>query len=238
MSRKLLTEFIGTFFLVLTISLAVAALRDLNAVYMAPLAIGLALMAMVYMGGPISGGQYNPAVTLGVFLTRNMPAKDVAPYMVVQVIAALAAAGLGLFLTGQHPAPIPAVAKVLELSPVPGETITTVKQVAPTIVGALIVELLFTFALVIVVLNVACTPKCAGNGYYGAAIGMTVTAAIYAGAWISGGAFNPAVGIGLCVVDGIKGGPSLNHVWLYIVGPVLGAVLAAAVYKAQHGKAA
>lgn len=236
MSKKLLTEFIGTFFLVLTISLAVTRLKDVDALFLAPIPIGLMLMAMVYMGGHISGAQYNPAVTLGVFLSKNMPAKDVGPYMVVQVIAAVAAAWLGFFLTGQHPAPMPGAAKILELSPVPGQTVAAIKETAPTIMGAVIVELLFTFALVIVVLNVACTPKCSGNSYFGAAIGLTVAAAAYAAAWISGGAFNPAVGIGLCVVDGLNEGASLKYVWIYLLGPFAGAVLAAVVYKAQHGK--
>lgn len=234
---KLLTEFIGTFFLVLTIALAVTLAGPL-----APIAIGLMLMTMVYMGGPISGGQYNPAVTLAVFLSKNMPAKDVGPYMVVQVLGALAAAGVGLMLTGMHPAPMPAAAVSLAAA-VSDATAgaagaTTPASAGPSLMAALVVEILFTFALAIVVLNVACTPKCSGNSYFGAAIGLTVAAAALAGGPISGGAFNPAVGLGLCTVDGIKGGPSLSYVWLYIVGPVLGAVLAAVVYKVQHPRPA
>lgn len=232
---KLLTEFIGTFFLVLTIALAVIYTGPL-----APIPIGVILMVMVYMGGPISGGQYNPAVTLGVFLSKNMPVKDVAPYMVVQIVAALAAAGLATSMTGLHPAPSPAAVQSLAAAvsdATAAATGGTPANPGPTMISALIVEILFTFALVLVVLNVACTPKCTGNSYFGAAIGLTVMAGAFAGGPISGGAFNPAVGIGLCTVNKIGGGDALGHVWLYIVGPLAGGVLAAVVYRVQHRKA-
>lgn len=231
---KLVTEFIGAFFLVLTIALAVTYTGPL-----APIPIGVILMTMVYMGGPISGGHYNPAVTLGVFLTRNMPAKDVGPYMVVQVLAGLAAAWVGLMLTGAHPAPMPAAtslaAAVSQAAAVPAAG--TPANPGPGLMAALAAEVLFTFALALVVLNVACTPKCSGNSYFGAAIGLTLMVGAFAAGPVSGGAINPAVGIGLCAVDGIKGGSSLGHVWLYIVGPLAGGALAAGVYRVQHARA-
>lgn len=231
---KYVTEFIGTFFLVLTIALAVTYAGPA-----APIAIGVVLIAMVYMGGPVSGAHYNPAVTTGIWLTRKMPTRDVLPYVVAQIGGALAAALLAHLMTGMHPAATPAAARATAalsevLAKAPDGTVSTVKSLSPTIIDALIVETLFTFALVMVVLNVACTTKCEGNSYYGVAIGLTIMAGAFAGGAISGGAFNPAVGLGLCTVDAINDGGSLRYVWLYVVGPVLGAVIASIVYRMQH----
>ncbi len=102
--------------------------------------------------------------------------------------------------------------------------------------GALLVEILYTFALALVVLNVATSPKTEGNSFYGLAIGFTVVVAAFAGGSLSGGAFNPAVGIGLTVGHMMFGGGSLTHLWLYLVGPLVGGALAAVVYKFQHAE--
>jgi hypothetical protein len=122
---KLLTEFIGTFFLVLTVGLTV-----LNGTPAAPLAIGSALMVMVYMGGHISGGHYNPAVTLSVLLRGAMERRDVVPYWVAQVAGALAAAAIVQVVTGSTFAPAPGVDS--------------------STLAAVLVEVLFTFALCLV----------------------------------------------------------------------------------------
>src|SRR5207248_2549721 len=100
-----------------------------------------------------------------------------------------------------------------------GLTVLGGTQFAPIAIGAtLIVEVVFTFALVLVVLNVATADATAGNSFYGLAIGFTVLAGAFAGGPISGGAFNPAVGLGPTLVDSLfGGGTSLGHVWLYIV---------------------
>lgn len=205
---KLLTEFLGTFFLVLTIALGIT-----HAGAMAPLAIGVGLIALVYMGGHVSGAHYNPAVSLGALLTRNMPARDFVPYLIAQILGGVAAGAVALVLTGEHPAPVPTTA----------DNIT-----------ALLNEILFTFALVLVVLNVACTSATKGNSYYGVAIGLTVMAGAFVGGPISGGAYNPAVGLGLCAIDALRGGSSLAHVWLYLVGPFVGAILAAGAFTIQN----
>ena len=208
--RSYLTEFIGTFFLVLTVCLTV-----IGAVPMAPLAIGASLMIMVYMGGHVSGGHYNPAVSLAVLLRGKLPATEFLAYVVSQVGGAIAAALIAYVITGKTFAPAPA------------DSATTT--------AALLVETLFTFALALVVLNSAVSTKTQGNSFYGLAIGFTIVVAAFAGGSISGGAFNPAVGTGPTLVNAFLGGGSLAHWWLYLVGPFLGGALAAAVFGIQEG---
>jgi aquaporin Z len=202
------TEFIGTFFLVFTIGLSV-----LSGSPMAPLAIGTSLMVMVYMGGHISGAHYNPAVTLAVYLRGKLESKEILPYWIAQVVGALAASA--------------AVKVILNdtFAPAPGET--------ATVTGALLVEVLYTFALALVVLNVATAEKTSGNSFYGLAIGFTVMAAAFAGGGVSGGAFNPAVGIGPTVIHATMGDGGFGHLWLYLAGPFAGGALAAMVFKIQ-----
>ena len=98
----------------------------------------------------------------------------------------------------------------------------------------LLIEFLFTFALALVVLNVAVSKRSQGNSYYGLAIGFTILVAVSAGGAISGGAFNPAVGLGLGLIDGLMGGAPMGHLWLYIVGPVLGGIVVAMVFRFQE----
>lgn len=205
---KYLTEFLGTMFLVLTIGLTVLAGSA-----MAPLAIGASLMIMVYMGGHISGGHYNPAVSLAVMLRGKLPAAELAPYMVAQVLGAVVASLAVYLIMGQTFAPAP--------SP------------TASVVAALLVEVLYTFALALVVLNAATSDKTTGNSFYGLAIGFTVVVAAFAGGGVSGGAFNPAVGLGPTIVHALMGGGSFSSLWLYLVGPFVGGALAAFVFKVQ-----
>ncbi len=200
--KNYIVEFIGTFFLVLTIGLTVI---DPGAGGFAPLVIGTALMVMVYAGGPISGGHYNPAVTLAVWMRGKCVTKDVVPYMVVQLIAgAVAAVVVGFFKPAAPPVPA-----------------------SPEVAKALLNELLFTFALCYVVLNVATSSKSAGNSYFGLAIGFTLAMGAFAGGAISGGAYNPAVAVGITVM-GLSAAPSI---WIFFVANFAGGALAAAVYK-------
>lgn len=210
--KKYLVEFIGTFFLVFTIGMSVIAP---GAGALAPFAIAAALMVMVYAGGHVSGGHYNPAVTIGVWLRGKCPAADVVPYIGAQMAAAAAASfAVQALKTGL-------VTKAAAL----GGALT------PAILPALLVEFLFTFALVWVVLNVATAKGTAGNSFYGAAIGLTVLAGALAGGSISGGAFNPAVALGLCLM-GLVGWGSL---WIYLVACFAAAIAAATAYKAVNG---
>ena len=200
--KNALVECLGTFFLVLVIGLTVIAP---GAGAMAPLAIGTMLMVMVYAGGPISGGHYNPAVTLAVWLRGKCETKDVPLYVGAQVAGAVVAALLvGLCKRG---------------------SIVTAAQLA--VLPAFLIELVFTFALAYVVLNVATTKKAAGNSYFGLAIGFTVMAAAYAGGNISGGAFNPAVAIGITLM----GLSAVGNLWIFLVGNLAGGALAALVFR-------
>jgi aquaporin Z len=205
---RYLTEFVGTFFLVFTIGCSV-----LVGTPMAPLAIGASLMVMVYMGGHISGAHYNPAVSLGLVLRGSFAASEYGAYVAAQLLGAIVASLAVWLVTGRTFVPAPAM--------------------GASIVAALLVEILYTTALVLVVMNVATAPATAGNSFYGLAIGFTVGAGAFAGGPISGGAFNPAVGLGPALIHAIIGRGSITHVWLYIVGPCIGAAVAASIFKVQ-----
>lgn len=206
---KYITEFIGTFFLVLTIGLSVLSGSNL-----APLAIGSSLMIMVYMGGHVSGAHYNPAVSLAVLLRGKLDAKDFIVYVIVQICGALAASAAVYLILGKT------------FAPAPSETANCL--------GALLVEILYTFALCLVVLNAATSKATEGNSFYGLAIGFTIVVAAFAGGPVSGGAFNPAVGIGPTVINALKSNGTWGNLWLYLVGPFAGGVLAAVVFKIQE----
>ena len=208
--RNYLTEFIGTFFLVLTVGLTVV-----GEVALAPLAIGASLMVMVYMGGHVSGAHYNPAVSLAVLLRGKMSsAGEFVGYVASQITGAVVAALVVYGVLGESFVPAPAE--------------------QASITGALLIEILYTFALALVVLNSAASAKTHGNSFYGLAIGFTVVVAAFAGGPISGGAFNPAVGLGPALVHAMVGGGPVGHVWIYLVGPLAGGALAAVVFGLQE----
>lgn len=205
---RYVTEFAGTFFLVLTIGLSIV--QD---VVPAPLAIGAVLTVMVYMGGHISGAHYNPAISAVMVVRGRLPQRELLPYSAAQILGAAAAALTVRALTGDYFAPAPA----------PGVPWAT----------SLTAEILFTFALSLVILNVATSPRTEGNPYYGLAIGFTVMAGAFAAGGISGAVFNPAVGTGPILVALADGGP-VGALWLYWAGPLAGALLALPVYRLQH----
>ena len=199
---KYLTELIGTFFLVLTIGCTVVA--GASGV-IPPLAIGSILMVMIYAGGHISGGHYNPAVTLAVAIRGRCASSDVVPYMAAQFIGAVLASATVHYLKAG----------------------AELKAFVPPILPAFLVEFLFTFALCYVVLNVATSKATAGNSFYGLAIGMTVLTGAFAVGAISGGAFNPAVAVGIAVM-GVLAWQSL---WVLLTATFLGGVVAALIFK-------
>jgi aquaporin Z len=200
--KKYIVEFIGTFFLVLTIGMCVLK-PDVGG--FAPIAIGASLMVMIYAGGHISGGHFNPAVTLAVTLRGRCKSSDVLGYLVAQVAGAAVASMIALFLKG-HPETTPG-----DLAAGP----------------ALLAEFIGTFALAYVVLNVATSKNTAGNSNYGLAIGFTVTVMAFALGGISGGAFNPAVAVGIIVMHLAKA----SNLWIYLVGNFAGGALAAVTFR-------
>jgi aquaporin Z len=200
---KYVVEFIGTFFLVFTVGMTV--IDPGGAGPMAPLAIGSALMVMIFAGGHISGGHYNPAVTLAVWIRGRSTAMDAVIYWVVQVLAGLVAAFVVLYMKG-HPA-VTAKALVVDRS--------------------LVAEFLFTFALAYVVLNVATAKGTSGNSFYGLAIGFTVLTGAYAVGGISGGAFNPAVAVGITAMGLSK----LANLWIFLVADLAGGAAAGLVFR-------
>lgn len=202
--NKLMTEFVGTFFLVLTIVLSVSFGGVL-----APVGIAIMLIALVHFGGPISGAHYNPAVTLALFVRGKCKAGDVPTYVLAQLLGAGGGAAVGAMLAG---APV---------IPAPGEGVS--------LINAAIAETLFTFILSAVILNVATLKKTAGNQYFGVAIGLTVGAAAIAIGKVSGAVLNPAVGVGLCAVGG-----KMQHMPLYIVAPLGGGLLAGLFFRVQN----
>ena len=203
--KKYLVEFIGTFFLVFTIGNVVIAP---GAGLFGPLAIGFVLAAMIYAGGHISGAHYNPAVTMAFWFRGKMNSRDVFPYMVTQTVAGVLAALAVLFVKGAS-----------ETSPM-----------EISILPALVAETLFTFALCLVILEVATSKATQGNSYYGIAIGFTVMAGTYAVGSISGGVFNPAVAVGIIIMGIVD--PS--SIWIYLCANSIGGFFSVAIYKLIH----
>jgi aquaporin Z len=194
--RKYVTEFIGTFFLVLVVALTGNAL-----------AIGAVLMVMVFAGGHISGGHYNPAVTLAVLIRGKVSSTDAIIYIVAQIIAAAVAALIARWYVG-------------DLS-------VMTMELDGRILKAFVSELLGTFALAYVVLNVATSKGTTGNSFYGLAIGFTVFAMASTFGSISGGAFNPAVAIGATIIEAF----AFKNIWIYLVACFGGGFLAALLFN-------
>jgi aquaporin Z len=195
--KKYITDFIGTFFLVLTVGLTGN-----------PVAIGAALMVMIYAGGHISGGHYNPAVTLAVLIRGKISSTEAMIYMGSQLAGGVAAALIvGVF----HELPAEAHQDL-------------------NVTKAIIAEVLGTFALAYVVLNVATAKANTGNSYFGVAIGFTVLAMASCFGTYSGGAFNPAVAVGASVMKAFE----WSNIWIYLVGCFGGAALAAVIFKMNN----
>ncbi len=201
--NKYICEFIGTFFLVFTVGSTVI---DGGSGVIPPLAIGSMLMVMIFATGHISGGHLNPAVTLAVWLRGKCETSDLPGYWIGQIAGGLAAAFLVLFMKGQ-----PVVTPLAIASPI----------------VPMIAEFLGAFAIAFVVLNVATAKANQSNSFYGLAIGFTVVASAFALGNYSGGAFNPAVAIGITAMGLVK----LSNVWIHLVGNFAGGAAAALLFK-------
>jgi aquaporin Z len=204
-SRKLVVELTGTFFLVFTVGAGVRGGSSL-----APVAIGAVLMVMVYASGHISGGHLNPAVTVAALVRGRIRLGEAAGYWVAQLAGGVLAALLVRTIVS------PGSARTLVLS---GQ-----------LTAAFVAELIFTFALAYVVLNVATSKDHPDNSFYGLAIGFTVLAGAVAVGGISGGAFNPAVALGGAVM-GLFGWSTL---WVYIVAELVAGAAAGLAFRALN----
>lgn len=205
-ARKYIVELIGTFFLMFAV-----AVSAFSGSVFTPLAAGGTLMVMIYAGGHISGGHYNPAVTMAVLCRRRIGATDAAGYWIAQLAGGVVAAAIARAVVN------PARVKTLTLS---GHAVT----------ATAVAELLITFALCYVVLNVATSKDQRDNQFFGLAIGFTVVAGAFAVGGISGGAFNPAVDVG-AATGGLFAWSTL---WVYLVVQVGAGVAAGAAFLALN----
>jgi aquaporin Z len=204
--RKYAVEVIGTFFLVFTVAVSVLSHSTLT-----PLAAGAVLMVMVYAGGHISGGHYNPAVTMAALWRGRIGLADAVAYWVVQLVAGV-------------------VAGLVARAVVNPATVTALHPSGHALAATAVVEFLFTFALCYVVLNVATSKDQPGNSFFGLAIGFTVVAGAFAVGGISGGAFNPAVTLGAATA----GAFAWSTLWVYIVVQAVAGAVAGLAFLALN----
>jgi aquaporin Z len=204
LGRQLTVEFIGTFILVFTVRLATSSE---GAGDLAPLAIGSALMVMVFAGGHISGAHYNPAVSFAALLAGKLHLRQTVCYVLTQLTAGALAALLGRAFAG---------------------------PATPALLGSdwkiLIGELIFTLALAYVVLNVTASKATEGNSFFGLAIGFTVVTGAFAVGKTTGGAFNLAVALG----GSITGALRWSDAWIYLAASLLGGAGAARLFAYLH----
>ncbi len=195
--KRLVMEFLGTFLFILTIAITGH-----------PLAIAAMLMAVMYIGGYISGGHYNPAISFGMFVSKRMTSQQFGLYSLAQILGSLVAFAFSFYIYGNiH-------------MPAPGQGINWLQ--------ALLMEVLLAFVLVLVVLTVMVGKRFKGSHVFGFAIGFTIPALVFLGAPISGGVFNPALAIGSSFFGALKGYPLIwEHLLVYVFGALLGGYLAA-----------
>ena len=214
--KKYLAELVGTFvltFLGCGTAVALGCGSDTASIVGTALAFGLAVVAMAYTIGGISGCHINPAITLGCFLTGRMSSKDCGMYMVFQVIGAiLAAALLSLVVNTAEPSAV----------------ITTDTGANSCAFG---VTNVLTCIFVLVVLGATSKTNGATNNFAGLAIGLSLVLIHLVGIHFTGTSVNPARSIGPAL---FAGGEALSQVWVFIVGPLVGGALAAGIWKGIH----
>ena len=206
--RKLIAEFIGTFFLTLTVCMSSYAKVSAD---LQPLAVGVVLIGLIYAGGYISGAIFNPAVTVAILLRGRLNVKEAGTYIIAQFLGGIGAALVTMVLTSAKPIVFP-------IAPPPQYF---------GIIPAVVAEILGAFALVWVVLNVATSKSTEHNSFYGLSIGFTVVGLVYTLGSVSGSVFNPAVAVAVNVAQ--LG--NWAHIWIYLFGGFAGAALASIVYK-------
>src|SRR5215203_419408 len=195
--KKYMVEFIGTFFLVS------------GAIFYGAVGASLALMIMIYAGGHISGAHYNPAVTTAMYIRGKVTTPELPGYYIAQLLGGIIAGALAYYVFEHQ-----------------GQNLVC-DGFATGVMKTALAEIIGTFALAYVILNVATAKGTAGNSYFGLAIGGTVLAMAVAFGNFSGGVFNPAVGLGLCVQKSM----CWSNLWMFFVAPLIGGVIAAYVFR-------
>lgn len=217
--KKYLAEMFGTMVLVLmgcgvAVSLGCDPVANIPAVVGTAFAFGLSVVAMAYTIGGISGCHINPAITLGCFLSGRMSGKDAGMYMLFQVIGAFIGSAILWLLVGN-------------VSGMEGTGANDL-QAGVSTVGGVLAEIVFTFVFVLVVLGATSKTNGATNNFAGLAIGLTLILVHLVCIRYTGTSVNPARSIAPAV---FQGGTALANLWIFIVGPFVGAVLASMVWK-------
>lgn len=217
--KRYLAEFIGTFFIVFA-PISVGATGTGPGLLVAAIASGLPVLAMIYALGSISAAHFNPAVTFAFAVTKRFPWKYVAPYWVAQLLGSACAAGLSLALFASHHG-----------THIPSDPSNLIRNIGT--------EITISALLMFVIMSVA-TDKRVNGAIPAIAIGLTVVVGVLIGGPITGGSMNPARSFGPAL---FAGGTALANYWLYIVGPMIGATIAAILYEAvrlepEHAKGA
>ena len=217
--KKYYAELIGTFVLTFLGCGAAVSLNcgsDTASIVGTAVAFGLAVVAMAYTIGGISGCHINPAITLGVYLSGRMNAKDCGMYMLFQVIGAIIAAALLALIVSTDPG-------------LARGTATGANACASgNLWNGLIVEFVLTFIFVLVVLGATAKTNGATNNFAGLAIGLALVLIHLVGINYTGTSVNPARSIGPALFEG---GAALEQIWIFILGPLAGGALAAGVWK-------
>ena len=222
--RRYLAEFVGTFVLVIGGVGAAVLAGDRIGFLGVSFAFGLSLLAMVYAIGPISGCHINPAVTVGLMLCGKIERRHVPGYLIAQCAGAIVAAGIVLLLARGGPEGYSAAAQGL------GANGFGAHSPGNYGVGtAFLAEIILTFLLVLTVLGA--TDARAPVGFAGLAIGLVLTLIHLVGIPLTNTSVNPARSLGPAL---FVGGWALQQLWLFIVAPLLGGGLAAAVYRTVH----
>ena len=228
LSKKLMAEFFGTFWLVFggTGSAVLAAgFPELGIGFTGvALAFGLTVLTMVYAVGPISGGHFNPAVSFGLWAGGRFSGKDLLPYIIVQVVGAIVASGV-LYLIASGNA---------DFNVKDGFASNGYGEHSPggyTMVAALIVEIVLTFMFIFIIMGA--TDKLAPIGFAGLAIGLALVLIHLISIPVTNTSVNPARSTGPAL---FVGGWALSQLWLFWVAPIVGGVLGGFAYKGFFGK--
>lgn len=217
--RKLVAEFVGTFILVfLAVGAAVYGIAESGVVGVA-LAFGLVLFALCYAIGPISGCHVNPAVTIGALLSGRIGVTEAIGYWVAQLLGGIAGGAMLKFMV--------AAGGVTDQT---GALGSNAYGDTVNLTGAVVIEIVLTFLLVFVVLAVT-GPKGA-TPVAGAAIGLSLVIIHLVGIPLTGTSVNPARSLGPALFNG---GESLSQLWVFIIAPLVGGILASGVYPILYG---